>query len=56
MKAEDSDKLLKAIVKDVNLKIKSKYGEHIPREQVPKGEQIIPVVWVLKHKRYINRN
>ena len=49
-KVKNPDKLRKAIVKEVNAKIDLKHWDIIPREKIPKGEQVLPLVWAFKRK------
>ena len=55
MKVDDTNDFRKAISKEVNTHIERKHWEMIQREQLPKGEKIIPKVWDFKWKRHMKR-
>ena len=40
-------------IKEVNNHIEQKHWELIPREQVLKGEQLLPYIWEFKQNMYI---
>ena len=53
MKEPDAREFQKAIIKEVNAHIKQKHWEIILREQVQKGEQVLPSIWAFRRKRDI---
>ena len=56
MKAPDTNKFQKVVIKEVNAHVKINHWELIPREQVQKGEQVLPYVWEFECKRDIKSN
>ena len=50
MNEPDADKFRKAMVKEVQDHTKQKHWEAIQKDQVPKGEDILPAVWAMKRK------
>ena len=49
MKAPNAIEFQKGIIKEVNPNIERNHWELIPREQVPKVENLLPSVWASKH-------
>ena len=53
MKEPDTREFKKAIIKEVNTNTKRNHWELIPREKVPKVEQVLPSEWTFKRKKDI---
>ena len=54
MQADDKDKFLKAMLKEIRDHEQRHHWKVVPRSKVPEGANILPAVWSMKRKRIIS--